>query len=79
MAEKVVFKLNYSGVGKLLKSNGMQKILDDKVKEIAGRCGSGYESDTKMMGTRVIASVYTQTTEAKRDNLNNNTILKNTY
>lgn len=72
----VRIKLNYSGVGQLLKSSELKALLKAQAEEIAGRCGAGYASDTKMMGTRVIASAYTDTVEAMRDNLENNTLQK---
>lgn len=61
---------------KLMQSEGMKNILEAKAQEIADRCGSGYASDTKLMGTRWIASAYTATEEAMQDNLQNNTLMK---
>lgn len=46
--------LNYSEVGKLLKSKELEKSLE----KIAGEKAKGWKTDTKMMGTRVIASIY---------------------
>lgn len=68
--------VSYQGVGKLLKSKEMQGGLQDLAAGIARRAGSGYASDTKMMGTRVIASAYTEDEAAMRDSLENNTLLK---
>lgn len=61
----------------MLRSEEMQALLGEKASEIAGRCGSGYESDTHMTPGRVIASVYAESKEAVKDNLDNNTILRN--
>lgn len=72
----VKIELNSSGVGQLLKSAELEALLKEQADAIAARCGSGYDSDTKMMGTRVISSVYTDTLEAVRDNMDNNTILR---
>lgn len=69
--------LNIDGFNQLRKCPEMQSFVTSKAEEIASRCGSGYSSDVKQMGTRVIASVYSETSEAERDNLENNTILKN--
>lgn len=74
---KVKVEINYSEVGKFLKSNGMKDMLDEIATEIASRCGEHYASDTRYMGTRVIASVFTKDEIGRQDNLDNNTILKN--
>ena len=70
------FKLNYAGVGQLLKSAEMQKDLEEKATAIKNRCGDGYGQDTYVGKTRANAMVYAETFEAKRDNMKNNTILK---
>lgn len=75
-ATLIRFELNRSGVAKLLKCKELEDGLKDIVSQMAGDCGIGYDYDTKQMGTRVIASVYTDTVDAMQDNYNNNTILK---
>lgn len=70
------FKLNYAGVGQLLKSTEMQKVLEEKATAVKNRCGDGYEQDIYVGKTRANAMVYAETFEAKRDNMKNNTILK---
>lgn len=70
------FKLNYAGIGQLLKSTEMQKVLEEKAAAIKNRCGDGYEQDIYVGKTRANAMVYAETFEAKRDNMKNNTILK---
>lgn len=70
-------ELNRSGVKELLNSPELEKGLEEIASGIKFKCGKGYAYDTKRMGTRVIASVYTSTDEAKKDNEQNNTILKN--
>lgn len=74
---KVDVRINYSGVSELLNSTEMKNYLEDTASNIANRCGEGYNYDVKSMGTRVIASVYTETDQAKKDNADNNTIMKN--
>ena len=74
MANK--FELNRQGVSKLLKSTELQRVLEEQAAEIAGRAGDGYGYDTKMMGTRVIASVYTEDEETARADAENDTLLK---
>ena len=66
MAERVKVKLNYKGVGQLLKSSEMQALLAQHAGQIAGRCGSGYETDGFVAQTRA----------ARADNARSNTILK---
>lgn len=70
------FKLNYAGVGKILKSAEMQAVLSQKASEIRERCGDGYEQDIHVGKTRANAMVWASSAKAKRDNLKNNTILK---
>lgn len=76
MSSTVEIKVNYSQVGALLRGAEVKNMVDQEASSIASRCGDGYGHDTKSMGTRVIASVYTESYNAMRDNLNNNTILK---
>lgn len=73
---KNTFKLNYKGVGELLKSEPMQKVLSDYATNIRNRCGDGYEQDIFIGKTRANAMVSATTYQAKKDNLENNTILK---
>lgn len=70
------FKLNHSGVGQLLKSPEMQSVLSEKATAIQNRCGDGYEQDVFVGKTRANAMVSAATFEAKKDNMENNTILK---
>lgn len=74
---KVRIELNSAGVRELLRSGEMGGIVSGLAGAAAARCGVGYASDQKLMPTRVVASVYTETAEAMRDNLQNNTILRN--
>ena len=55
----------------------LKALLGEKATEIAGRCGEGYASDTYMTPGRAIASVFAESKEAIKDNLDNNTILRN--
>lgn len=73
---KMKFKLNYSGVGQLLKSAEMQNVLEEKAKGIRNRAGEGYKQDTYVGKTRANAMVYADSYAAKRDNMKNNTLLK---
>ena len=76
MAKILRIKLKSAGVRQLLKSKEMQAICTEHAEEIAARCGAGYAVDSMQKETRVIATVYPQTAEARRDNYRNNTIEK---
>lgn len=76
MSKNFKFELNRNGVKELLKSQEMKSICAEKAAQIVSRCGAGYGSDTYTGATRVNAMVYASTSKAKRDNAENNTILK---
>ena len=76
MSKGIRIELNRAGVRALLKSQEMEAGLQGLADGIRDRCGAGYGSDTKQMGTRVIASIYTDDDAARRDNSENNTILR---
>lgn len=69
-------ELNDAGIQELLKEVGTT-VCAPMAERIASSCGDGYASDMYDAGSRVVASVYTATGEAMRDNLENNTILRN--
>ena len=73
---KMKFKLNYDGVGQLLKSAEMQGVLEEKATGIKNRAGEGYAQDVYVGKTRANAMVYADSFKAKRDNKKNNTLLK---
>jgi len=73
---KSQFKLNRNAVAELMKSEAMQKVLVQKASEIKNRCGDGYEQDIYVGQNRANAMVSATTYQAKKDNLENNTILK---
>ena len=73
---KVKFKLNYEGVGQLLRSEEMKSVCEGYARNIQSRCGPGYEVTTYTGPERVNASVRAATIEARRENAKNNTLLK---
>lgn len=73
---KTRFVLDSKGVRELMKSQEMQSMLAKKAKEIADRCGDGYESDIYVGKNRANASISAATKKARKDNLDNNTLLK---
>lgn len=70
------FKLNRKGVRELMQSQEMQAVLQEKASQITARCGDGYEHDVMVGKNRANAMVRAATSKAKRDNMDNNTILK---
>lgn len=73
---KLTIELNSSGVRELLRSAEMESFVEEKAKMIAMRCGEGYSTDTYRGKGRVNASIFAESSEAYRDNLDNNTLLK---
>lgn len=76
---KVEFKLNWAGVGQLLKSDGAMRACEAHAKRIQERCGPGYEVTTHRGKSRVNASVGPVTAEARQENYENNTLEKALY
>lgn len=72
----VKVELNSAGIRELLKSKETEQMVGDHAAKVAGRAGSGYSHDTKQMSGRVIASAYADTEEARKDSMENNTLLK---
>ena len=72
----VKIQLNRAGVRALLRSEEMQAMLPKIAAAAAARCGDGYEAGSYIMPTRAVARVSAVSAAAKRDNLQNNTILK---
>ncbi|MBQ6035773.1 MAG: hypothetical protein IJL43_00540 [Lachnospiraceae bacterium] len=59
MSKKVRVVLNTKGVGQLLKSEDLQNKLGEIAREKAG----GWETDTVVLGTRAVASIYSEDRE----------------
>lgn len=73
---KVKFELNRKGVSEIMKSGAMQKILTNHATAIKNRAGSGYEQDVHVGKNRANARVWASSSSARKDNLDNNTLLK---
>lgn len=79
---KIRFELNRAGVGELLKSEEMKGILESYAEQVRSRCTYGsaspeeYETDTRVRGSRAVATVRAATPRARNSNLKNNTLLK---
>lgn len=70
------FKLDRAGVRELLRSRDMANVCEGYANNIQSRCGEGYEVTTHTGKTRVNASVMAVTVEARKENAENNTLLK---
>lgn len=73
---KVEVELNSAGIKELLKGVEVEQLVGEYAAKVADRAGSGYSHDTKQMSGRVIASAYADTEEARKDSMENNTLLK---
>lgn len=73
---KFIFKLNRSGVAELMKSQAMQDVLSEHAKTIKERAGDGYEQDIYVGKNRANAMVKAESFKARKDNSENNTLLK---
>lgn len=67
--------LNKSGVRELLQSDEMMAICEKRANDALSKLGEGYIV-TKQIDDRVNASVYAETYEAKKEALENNSIIK---
>jgi hypothetical protein len=76
MPKKIKFELNRSGVRELLRSEQMKNICKEHVENAKNKLGNGYEVTTHIGKNRVNASIRAESSEARKDNLKNNTILK---
>ena len=76
MANQVKFQLNPEGVRQLLTSPEMMAICKEYADNAASSLGSGYEVSTHTGPKRVNAEVAAVTFKARKDNSENNTILK---
>ncbi len=73
---KIRFELNRAGVRELLKSKEAETVCLEYANAISARAGDGYEVDTYIGKNRVNASVMAATYKARKDNYENNTLLK---
>lgn len=72
-----VFKLNLRGLNEVMKSSGMQGVLNQAAAQISAAAGDGYEVESAHPISFVaIASVRTGDFAARLDNSKHNTLLK---
>lgn len=76
MSKSIRFELNRQGVGELLKSQAMERVLASYAQGVTARAGEGYRSGSFQGSDRVKVNVWPDTPDARRDNVENNTLLK---
>ena len=76
MAKKFDFELNKAGVRELMLSDDMMRVCEKYANNAVSKLGDGYEASIYHGKTRVNASVIAVTNEARRENLETNSILK---
>lgn len=77
MVKNIHIELNSDGIVELMKSDEIMSILKSEGNAMVARLGEGYAIDPYPNGkTRGNVRVYTETQEAYKDNMNNNTLLK---
>ena len=76
MAKNIKFELNREGVRDLMRSKEMMSVCTDYANAALGRLGPGYEVNSQVGKNRVNAEVAATTYSAKKDNMENNSILK---
>ena len=74
--EKVKVKINYRGVGELLRSDEVRTVVNEYAESVMGRLPSGYEMESSQTEQRVKAKISAATIPAQIDNSQNNTLLK---
>lgn len=73
---RVEIVLNREGIKSLLKSEEMMSVCKEYAEQIRQKCGDGYEVSPYVGKNRVNVSVSAETLEARKDNSENNTLLK---
>ena len=79
MSKKVKFELNMKGLNELMKSTEMENAIRDAAGAVVNYAGPGVDAeiDTVWDGKWVVgAKVSAESEDAKKDNLENNTLIK---
>ena len=72
----VKVELNSDGIRELLKSDEIMEVLRSQARKVMSGLNSGYAMSEYKGKTRGNVSIYANTKEAYKDNLENNTLLK---
>lgn len=76
---EIKFKLNRAGVRELLKSPEMQTLIAEHTEKVREKCGGKskyYDTESKVGKNRAIGTVAAVSYKARKDNGENNTLLK---
>ena len=76
MANKMRFELNRAGVAELLKGSAMQGVLSSYGDTVASGLGEGHSKNVAVLSTRAVCSIHADTYNARKKNLEGNTLLK---
>jgi hypothetical protein len=76
MSKVVKFELNHAGVKELLKSDEMKSVCESYARRALSGLGAGYSVNTYVGANRCNAEVTADSDKARRENSQNNTILK---
>ncbi len=73
---KVEVIIDSAAVRDMLRSSEMMAICEERANNAVGKLGAGYSVTTMTGKNRVNASVFAETYQAKKENMENNSILK---
>ena len=76
MANKIKLKIDYKGVGGLLKGPETRGMMEEYGQRISGNAGEEYAYRTTNTGQRILVNIFPNSPNAAKDNLKNNTLLK---
>lgn len=76
MSKKIKVDLILSGINAMMKSAEIEAALAAAGNAVASAAGSGYDSSTHQASFVAIANVWADDKKARKDNRDNNTLLK---
>lgn len=76
MSKKVRIEINLAGINAMMKSAPIESALQSAGNAVATIAGDGYDSSTHQASYVAIANVYATDKKSRKDNLDNNTLLK---
>lgn len=76
MSSSVRIEIRDDGIQAILKGPEMQALVKELAEQKVSEAGEGYACSVKIGVKRCYANIYPETPEAKKDNLDNNTLEK---
>lgn len=73
---KVEIKLNLPGINTVMKSEGVQNVIQSCGNAVANNAGDGYAADIKVGKWLAFCNVFPNSKDAAKDNFKNNSLLK---